>query len=43
MYGTIARMRMRMRMRPGAEPFLRAQFDALIQEHLKGWVSTTFY
>ena len=39
MYGTIARMRLR----PGVEPFFRAQFDALVHEQLKGWVSSTFY
>ena len=39
MYGTVARMRMR----PGAEALFRAQFDALVHEQLKGWMSTTFF
>ncbi len=39
MYGTVARMRLR----HGAEPLFRAQFDALVHEQLKGWVSTTFF
>ena len=39
MYGTVARMRMR----PGAEALFRAQFDALVHEQLKGWMSTAFF
>jgi len=39
MFGTVARMRLR----PGAEALFRAQFDALVHEQLKGWVSSTFF
>ena len=39
MYGTVAKMRLR----PGAEALFRAQFDALLHEQLRGWMSTTFF
>jgi hypothetical protein len=38
-YGTVARMRVK----PGAEPLLQAQLEALQSDPGRGWVSTTFY